>query len=428
MHATIDDNHLKDLMKTALMELLEEHPAMLRGLMAEALEDMSAETTRASAKQEREDDYEEEELLRESSRRAGTRSRRSHGGSDLGNEGVSGNPRSARKIGSSNSPGFSTPGMEGLGTARGWDTSDRPSAEESSSSSVASDYETVFGNDPFFKKPAPSSGAAYGNATSPPPFPNHPGSATLAANSPVTGAMYLSRGLTLLVHPSLRGYVLLPTVISVLLFSIAVWWGMSEFGAFNGWARGYLPFWLSWIEWLLWPFFTITPVMMVFYLFTLLANLIAAPFNALLAEKVSRHINGLPLGGGPGFGTALLRLPGSIKKEWRKLTWFLVRAGLLVALFFVPLANLTAPFLWALFSAWSLGLKYLDYLVGNQGLDFDETRALATEKRWLVLGFGFAVLVMSIIPLLNFIAMPVAVAGASALWTERLAIRRNITV
>ncbi|CAK0770972.1 CysZ protein [Gammaproteobacteria bacterium] len=423
MHATIDDNHLKDLMKIALMELLEEHPAMLRGLMAEALEDMTTERPRGERE---DDDYEEDDFPR----RHSARSRRSRmGGAPPGfssGPGAETASSSTRRAGSGTTADFSTPDAETASPSGRWNLGgETPGVEDPQAGATTSDYGSAFGtSDPFFRKPPPPSGAAYGTASG--TSYHHSGSSASSANTPFAGAAYLSRGLALLLNPGLRRYVVLPGLTSLIIFTFAVWVGMGQFGAFSSWAHGYLPFWLIWIEWLLWPLFAIAPVVVIFYFFTLATNVIAAPFNALLAEKVSRQISGLPLGAGPGFGTAILRVPSSLKDEWRKSVWFIVRALILVVLFFIPLVNLLAPLLWALFSAWSLALKYLDYPIGNQGLEFDETRALAAENRWLVLGFGGAVLLMTIVPVLNFVAMPAAVAGASALWTERMALRRNI--
>ncbi|CAK0770971.1 CysZ protein [Gammaproteobacteria bacterium] len=431
MHATIDDNHLKDLMKTALMELLEEHPAMLRGLMAEALEDMTRERPRGGDRdRDREDDdYEDDDFPRRHTARPSRRSRMnaSAGFSGPGPEDIpTNNPRRAANNGAT--AGYSTAGPEGIGPTGRWNPAgETATVEDPQMGAATPDYGAAFGSsDPFFRKP-PLPGGAYGSAAPSSPFQNRQGAATSPV-TPFTGAAYLSRGLSLLINPGLRRYVVLPLASSVLLFSFAIWWGMGQFGAFNGWAHGYLPFWLIWIEWLLWPIFTIAPVVVVFYFFTLITNIIAAPFNSLLAEKVSRQISGLPMGAGPGFGTAILRVPSSLKEEWRKSVWFIVRALIFVVLFFIPLVNLVAPLLWALFSAWSLALKYLDYPIGNQGLEFDETRALAAENRWLVLGFGVAVLAMTIVPVLNFVAMPAAVAGASALWTDHMALRRNMSI
>lgn len=415
MHATIDDNHLKDLMKIALMELLEEHPAMLRGLMAEAIEDMTAERSRSEREEEDED-----ELIRERGRRYNARTRRSrNNGSPPNAEAIP--PRRSTKTTNSE---FLTSDTDNL-NATGWERNDEPPLPEDSITDEVAELEQMF------KKTAPpSSNSLFNNTTANnTAFNNRTSSSKTTKNySNANGPDYLLRGLTFLLDADLRPYIILPMLTSIFLFSFAVWLGMGQFGAFSSWTSGYLPFWLSWIDWLLWPIFTIAPVVIIFYFATLAANILAASFNSLLAEKVSRKLNALPLGGGPGFGTAILRVPSSLKEEWRKSLWFVIRAALVMVLFFVPLVNLAAPFIWALFSAWSLALKYLDYPVARQDLEFDETRALAAENRWLVLGFGAAVLLMTIIPIINFIAMPAAVAGASALWTERMAIRRNMSV
>lgn len=405
-------------MKIALLELLEEHPAMLRGLMAEALEDMTADRPRSERGN---DDYEDDDLLRERPHRHSTRSRRSRTNtpspefSDSAAEGL------RRPNGRTAAPEYSTPGSDSMGPSGRWDLNEDPPDLEEHLGATTSDYGAAF--DPFFRKPPSSS--SFGGVSSGPASHNRTANAT-STNVSSHGSAYLSRGLTLILEPDLRPYVVLPMASSILMFSIATWLGIGQFGAFGGWTHGYLPFWLSWIDWLLWPIFTIAPVAIIFYFFALGANLFAASFNALLAEKVSRKIDGLPIGGGPGFGTAIFRLPSSIQEEWRKSMWFIIRALVVVVLFFIPLVNLAAPFVWILFSAWSFSLKYLDYPVSNQDLEFDETRALAAENRWLVLEFGSAALLMTIVPVINFVVMPAAVAGAAALWTERMALRRNI--
>ena len=65
-----------------------------------------------------------------------------------------------------------------------------------------------------------------------------------------------------------------------------------------------------------------------------------------------------------------------------------------------------------------LALEYLDYPMGNHGLLFPEQRRRARERRLLVLGFGAAISGLTMIPVINFLVMPLAVAGATALWVE----------
>jgi CysZ protein len=73
-----------------------------------------------------------------------------------------------------------------------------------------------------------------------------------------------------------------------------------------------------------------------------------------------------------------------------------------------------------IFGSWLLSLEYLDYPMGNHELEFSQQKRVLGARKGLALGFGGATMVLTSIPLLNFIVMPVAVAGATALWVEQL--------
>jgi CysZ protein len=57
--------------------------------------------------------------------------------------------------------------------------------------------------------------------------------------------------------------------------------------------------------------------------------------------------------------------------------------------------------------------------MGNHGLRADEQKRRLGEKRMMSLGFGGAVTIATMIPVVNFLVMPAAVAGATAMWVER---------
>jgi CysZ protein len=80
--------------------------------------------------------------------------------------------------------------------------------------------------------------------------------------------------------------------------------------------------------------------------------------------------------------------------------------------------NLAAPFLWALFSAWMLAIEYVDYPMANHRLHFAEQRKRLRGRKLLSWGFGGASLLMTMIPVVNFLAMPASVAGATAMWVR----------
>ena len=237
-------------------------------------------------------------------------------------------------------------------------------------------------------------------------------------NDAIKGIGYLREGLRLIRRPGLRRYVAMPLLISVVIFSVAIVAGVHWLEILLGWLLGWLPGWLDWLRYLLWPLFALTGVLLVFYTFSLLTNLVAAPFNSLLAEAVERHLDGSSMEDAGGWRDLLKDILPSLFSELRKLLYFALRALPLGLLFLIPPVNLAAPFLWALFSAWMLAIEYMDYPMANHLLHFAEQRKRLRGRRLLAWGFGGASLLMTMIPVVNFLAMPASVAGATAMWVR----------
>lgn len=241
-------------------------------------------------------------------------------------------------------------------------------------------------------------------------------------SNPFTGAAYLMRGLGLLNRPGVRRFVAIPLTINIVLFALLLWLAATQFGGLIEWLLPTLPDWMpDWLlevlSWLLWLLFALSAVVLLFFGFTLLANLVAAPFNGFLAEAVERDLTGREP---PGSGRGVMAEVGvAVSGELAKLGYFASRGLPLLLLFMIPGLNLVAPVLWLLFGAWMLALEYADFPMGNYGLSFRQQRDKAREKRLLMLGFGGAVTVGTMVPLFNFIIMPAAVAGATALWVEQ---------
>lgn len=232
------------------------------------------------------------------------------------------------------------------------------------------------------------------------------------------GARYLLRGFRLLRTPGLRRYVVVPLLVNTLLFGGVLLTGGRAFDRLMTTLMSFVPDWLQWLEWLVWPLFFAAAIVLVFFTFTLVANLLGAPFNGVLAGAVERHLCGTSAG--LPEQQVLAGIMPALAGEARKLRYFLARALPLLLLFVVPVINAAAPLVWAIFGSWMLALEYLDYPLGNRGVHFLQQRALLRQRRALVLGFGAAIVTASLIPVLNFIVMPAAVAGATALYVDRL--------
>jgi CysZ protein len=235
-----------------------------------------------------------------------------------------------------------------------------------------------------------------------------------------SGATFALRGFKLLNRPGIRRFVVIPLLINLVLFAGVIGYGVTQFEAFFEWLHSFLPTWLEWLRWLLWPIFTLTAALLVFFLFTPIANLIGAPFNAMLAEKLELQLTGQSPEEGKGLKDLASEVYLSLRNELKKLAYLLVWTIPLLILFVIPGINLLAPFVWFVFSAWMLALEYADYPMGNHSLAFQEERRLLKKNLSLTLGFGSAVTLITTIPVLNFLVMPVAVAGATAMWVSKL--------
>lgn len=227
-------------------------------------------------------------------------------------------------------------------------------------------------------------------------------------------------GLRLVRQPGLRRFVVVPLLINTVLFTALIYAAVSGFGWLLDYLLGVLPEWLHWLQYLLWPLFAVSVLLILAYTFTLLANLIAAPFNGVLAEAVEKHLTGQPFEQTGNWRALLADIPPSLASEAQKLGYFALRALPLLLLFLIPGINLMAPLLWTLFSAWILALEYADYPMDNHGLKFRDQRPRLRGKRLMTLGFGLTVLGLMLIPVVNFLAMPAAVAGATVLWVREL--------
>lgn len=226
------------------------------------------------------------------------------------------------------------------------------------------------------------------------------------------GFQYGVQGFTLLVEPKLRKFVLIPLSINILLFSGLIWFGASKF---NDWIDQLIPDWLSFLSFILWPLFAIALLLVVFYSFTFIGNFISAPFNSLLSEATEEFLRTQKVSVEMNLGHLLRSLPAVLWSEVLKLLHFVKWAIPVLILFMIPGLNLAAPFLWAALSAWMLTIQYTDYALSNHHQLFAQNRALFSQRKGMTLGFGSLVSLITMIPLVNFVAMPVAITGATAL-------------
>ncbi|TNF55264.1 sulfate transporter CysZ [bacterium] len=238
-------------------------------------------------------------------------------------------------------------------------------------------------------------------------------------NDFLSGLTYFFKGIRMIFHPGLRRFVIIPLIINIVIFTAAILVGIDQFDTLLDWLMPQGEAW--WIEFarvILWILFSAMISLIVFFTFTLIANLLGAPFNGLLSEKVERSLSGEIHEEEGGVRLLLASIFPSLLSEARKMAYFLIFAA--VVLILSLFIHVLSPLLWGIFASWMFALEYIAYPMENHGIYFSKTRAQVRKKRAISFGFGMAVMFATMIPLVNFLVMPSAVAGATILWVERL--------
>ncbi len=242
----------------------------------------------------------------------------------------------------------------------------------------------------------------------------------------LAGAGFFTNGLSLITKPGVKKHVVIPLAINIILFAVAIYYLFTQYEVLVNYLTPGVPSWMpdfltpiiEWFVGLLWILFAAVVLIIVFFSFTILANIIGAPFNSYLSAAVERHLT----------GSDPVALEANIIKqsfeaiggELRKMLYLIIWSIALLIITFIPVINIISPFLWALFGAWMLAIEYADYPLGNRGLTFPLIKNTLRNNRSLALGFGGMATLATMIPVVNFLVMPVAVAGATAMAVKKI--------
>ena len=228
-------------------------------------------------------------------------------------------------------------------------------------------------------------------------------------NNPVLAIGFLFKGLKLLTSPELRKFIIIPMLINVVLYSAALILGYFYISDL---INQFIPSWLQWLSWILWPLFFVSFFITGFFTFSVVANLLAAPFYGKLSAKTLAMVDGKSV------ETIEQPLAKVLVAESKRIGYLVTRALPLLILSIIPGLNVIAPFLWAVFGAWGMALEYLAYPFENEGVLFSEQKILVKSVRFGALSFGGLAVLGLASPVLNIIVAPAAVIGATLYFNE----------
>lgn len=255
----------------------------------------------------------------------------------------------------------------------------------------------------------------------------------MSQNHLALGAGYLVEGARLIFQPKFRLFVVVPLIVNVVIFLVLTSVAIAYFNAATGAITGMMPEW-DWLKPIVgvlgvvvWVVVALVAVVLYGYSFSVITNILAAPFYGVLAEKLEQHLTG----SAPPPEALVAMVGRVIIRELIKLWYFVSRSiGLFIVCFvlgFIPLANLFVPIILALWASWCMAIQYVDYPADNHRLPFAMSRRALGDTRYSAWGLGGMTLLGSMVPVLNILVMPAAVAGGTIYWVRELSSQGEVS-
>lgn len=216
--------------------------------------------------------------------------------------------------------------------------------------------------------------------------------------------------------------VAIPAIINIVVFIFTVgfmlWnyeWFLVDKPLDGSWTY-YILIVLWWIyRVLLWPLL----IGLSYFITLLLAGIIASPFNDALSEHTERIMMGQSVPSEEGWKALVT---GGIRGVFMEAFTTIPRLFLVVLLGFIPGIG---PILAAIVGAYFISVTYTDYVFERHKYPFKRKFDTIWRHRRMALGFGVGANLLLIIPLVNFLTMPIAVVGGTALALAIAEIDRN---
>ncbi|MFQ5456950.1 MAG: EI24 domain-containing protein [Myxococcota bacterium] len=237
-------------------------------------------------------------------------------------------------------------------------------------------------------------------------------------------------------------YAVLPFLINILVFGLAlgafIYWFGDLWGLVSGWtsiARPEAWYWLPlyWllalVRWLLAGLLVIVALLITWFSFTLVGNVIASPFNELLSAATEQRLRA---GGSPETDEGWRALPREMARavgdETRKMGFFLLAQVVLLPLNLIPiLGSLAYSALSLGFGALFVALEFTDYPMARRRIPFVDRRRTVWRHRAVMSGFGGSLFLTFLIPGLNLACLPLGVVGGTLLYLDLGAGRKELS-
>lgn len=217
----------------------------------------------------------------------------------------------------------------------------------------------------------------------------------------------------------LRRLAMMPLAVNIVIFLVgvplAVWGTISLVG---GLVHG-SGFWGDLMRGVAQVLAAVAVIFASFFLFVIIGNIVAAPFNSKLSAAVEAHLTGVSPSGNT---TVLTDATRSVTTALGRLVMFLLLYPPIFLTQFIPIVGvLLQPLLAALYAAFMLSIDFSDFAFERHIDRFGRKVGFVWRRKPLYLGFGLVAVAMAIVPIINLLLLPVGVVAATILYIEETA-------
>lgn len=237
-----------------------------------------------------------------------------------------------------------------------------------------------------------------------------------------TGLRYPWRALDFVFHhPRVVKFILIPFLINLVIFAGGFYFfyvKMQDFLAIipksDAWYFGVLYY-------LAIAVIVVSYLLVAFYLFTIVGNIIAAPFNGVLSEKVEELERSNPLNLPLNLKTIFRDARRAVMTEIKKILLFLVFFVPIFIVNFIPVfGSVLYSILIFLYTAFALTFTFTDYVLERKLMSFRQKWGILLRHKGLSLGFGGMCFALGLIPLVNLFIIPICVTGGTLLYLREM--------
>lgn len=221
-------------------------------------------------------------------------------------------------------------------------------------------------------------------------------------------------------HKVLIKYSIAPMLINLFIygsiFILTYSWLMGSLEKWLGIDNTEAGFWLRFLHTALLIVGFLLTLFVCYLLFTILGNIVTAPFNEEISQRVEEIVTGRKEHEMGFWEDAYI----SIKGEVQKLLFYFSILFFIFLLNLVPvIGSVVSTVLGFIFSCFYNALDFLDYPMTRKKMRFRDKLKITRKGKLVTYGFGVTAFLMMFLPVVNVFMKPILVAAGTSLFYEK---------